>query len=178
MTKNARSKYSSSDFQFVRFTLAGHEFGLDVASVREIIKYRPLETGCQPPFAEGFIKIRSIMVPVIDLGKRFSLPPARRESAMIIISSVDSLIAGLIVDSISDITPGARDLALKTASCGGFPWDNMVESEVDLEGCQVKILNAALLFTPEERSALNGPLPTKETDRLKAEMSLKKPGFM
>jgi len=176
MMKKARSKYSNRDFQFVRFTLSGHEFGLDVASVREIIRYRPPETGCQPPFAEGYIRIRSMMVPVIDLGKRFSLPPSGSESSMIIISSVDSLIAGLIVDSISDITPGAKD-ALKPPS-GGFPWDDMVECEVDSDGCRVKILDAALLLTPEERAALAGPLPPDEAQRLKAEMSLKKPGFM
>ena len=175
--KKARSKYSNPDFQFVRFTLSGNEFGVDVAAVRAIIKYRAPETGEYPPFTEGFIRIRSILVPVIDLRKRFSLPPSPLESSMIIISSVDSLIAGLIVDSISDITPGARDFALKPAGTGA-PWDNMVEAEVESEGCHVLILNADCLLTPEEKAALAGPLTPGEADRLKAEMSLKKPGFV
>lgn len=174
--KKARSKYSNPDFQFVRFTLSGNEFGVDVAAVREIIKYRAPEVG-GPHFAEGFIRVRSILVPVIDLRKRFSLPLSSPESSMIIISSVDSLIAGLIVDAISDITPGARDFALKPAGTGA-PWDNMVEAEVESEGCHVLILNADCLLTPEEKAALAGPLTPGEADWLKAEMSLKKPGFI
>lgn len=175
--KKARSKYSNPDFQFIRFTLSGHEFGLDVSAVREIIKYRAPENGEYPPFTEGFIRVRSILVPVIDLKKRFSLPPSPLESSMIIISSVDSLIAGLIVDAISDITPGARDLTSKPAVAGS-KWDHLVEAEVEFEGSRVLILSAESLLTPEEKAALSGPLTLKESDRLKAEMSLKKPGFV
>jgi purine-binding chemotaxis protein CheW len=175
--KKARSKYSSPDFQFIRFRLSGHEFGLDVSAVREIIKYRAPEVGEYPSFTEGFIRVRSILVPVIDLKKKFSLPPSPLESSMIIVSSVDSLIAGLIVDAISDITPGARDLTSKPTAAG-FPWDHLVDAEVESEGSRVLILNAESILTPEEKAALSGPLALKETDRLKAEMSLKKPGFV
>lgn len=175
--KKPRSKFSSQDFQFVRFTLSGHEFGIDVAAVREIIKYRAPESGVHPPFSEGFIRVRSMLVPVIDLRKRFLLPLSPLESSMIIISSVDSLIAGLIVDAISDVTPGAWDIALKPAGSGA-PWDDTVEAEIELDGSAVLILNPDLLLTPEEKAALSGPLASRETDRLKAEMSLKKPGFM
>lgn len=172
-----RSKYSSPDFQFIRFTLCGHEFGLDVSAVREIIKYRAPETGERPPFTEGFLRVRSILVPVIDLRKRFFLPASPLESSMIIISSIDSLIAGLIVDAVSDITPGARDFTSKP-SATGFPWDHLVDAEVEFEGLRVLILKAESILTPEEKAALSGPLTLKETDRLKAEMSLKKPGFV
>ncbi|MBI2400564.1 MAG: hypothetical protein HYV23_05860 [Deltaproteobacteria bacterium] len=96
---------------------------------------------------------------------------------MIIISSIDSLIAGLIVDAISDITPGARDFTSRPPGAGS-KWDHMVEAEFESEGSRVLILNAELLLTPEEKAALSGPLSLKETDRLKAEMSLKKPGFV
>lgn len=175
--KKARSKYSSPEFQFIRFRLSDHEFGLDVSAVREIIKYRAPETGEYPPFIEGVIRVRSILVPVIDLRKRFSLPPSSLESSMIIVSSVDSLIAGLIVDAISDITPGTRDLTSKPLAIGS-KWDHMVEAEVEFEGSRVFILNAESILAPEEKAALSGPLALKEADRLKAEMSLKKPGFV
>lgn len=175
--KKARSKYSNPDFQFIRFRLSCHEFGLDVSAVKEIIKYRATETGEHPPFTEGFIRIRSILVPVIDLRKRFSLPLLPLESSMIIVSSIDSLIVGLIVDSIADITPGARDLTSRPAAAGSN-WDHIVEAEVELDGSRVLILKAESILTPEEKAALSGPLTLKETDRLKAEMSLKKPEFV
>lgn len=155
--KKIRSKYSNPDFQFIRFSLAGHEFGLDVSAVREIIKYRAPAPGASLSFAEGYIRVRSMLVPVIDLKKRFSLPHNPNESSMIIIGLIDSLITGLIVDRISDITLGARDFTLSPGKTG-FPWDHLVEAEVESDGAQILILNADGLLTPEEKAALSSPL--------------------
>lgn len=175
--KKMRSKYSNPDFQFVRFSLAGHEFGLDVASVREIIRYSAPVQGSPLPFIEGYIGIRSMLVPVIDLKKRFSLPGASLESSMIIIGLVGSLITGLIVDSISDITLGAKDFTLSPAG-RGFSWDHFVEAEVESEGAHVLILNADSLFTPEEKSALSSPLDLPGHSSPGGDMGLKKPGVI
>jgi len=175
--KKIRSKYSSPDFQFVRFTLAGHEFGLDVVSVREILKYRAPVQGAPLPFIEGYIGIRSMLVPVIDLKKRFSLPGEPLESSMIIVGLIDSLIAGLIVDSISDITLGAKDFTLSPGG-RGFSWDRIVDAEVESEGAHVLILNADSLLTPEEKSALSSPLDLPGLASPVGDMGLKKPDRM
>lgn len=175
--KKIRSKYSNPDFQFVRFSLAGHEFGLDVASVREIIRYRAPVQGVPLPFIEGYIAVRSMQVPVIDLKKRFSLPDASFKSSMIIIGLIDSLIAGLIVDSICDITLGAKDFKLSPGGCG-FSWDHLVEAEVDSEGAHVLILNADALLTPEEKSALSSPLDLPGQAGPGVDRGLKKPGVI
>ena len=172
--KKIRSKYSNPDFQFVRFSLAGHEFGLDVSAVREIVKYRAPVPGAALPFAEGYISVRSMQVPVIDLRKRFSLPHTSLESPMIIIGLIDSLITGLIVDAISDVALGAKEYTLSPGG-QGFPWDRLVEAEVDSEGAHVLILNADGLLTPEEKTALARPLKQGSHDFTGAEMGLKKP---
>jgi purine-binding chemotaxis protein CheW len=175
--KKIRSKYSNPDFQFVRFSLAGHEFGLDVSAVREIIKYRAPAPGGNLPFAEGYIRVRSMLVPVIDLKKRFSLPQTSLESSMIIIGLIDSLIAGLIVDKISDITLGAKDFTLSPGGTG-FPWDHLVEAEVESEDSHVLILNADGLLTPEEKAALSSPLEPGGQGLSGPEMGLKKPDLL
>jgi len=175
--KKIRSKYSNPDFQFVRFSLAGREFGLDVASVREIIRYRAPVRGVSLPFIEGYIGVRSMQVPVIDLKKRFSLPGAPLESSMIIIGLIDSLIAGLIVDSICDITLGAKDFTLGPSG-SGFSWDHLVEAEVESDGAHVLILSADSLLTPEEKSALSSPLELPGRSGPGAGMGLKKPGVI
>lgn len=175
--KKIRSKYSNPDFQFVRFSLAGHEFGLDVASVKEIIRYRSPEQGGCPPFAEGTVRVRSMIVPVIDLGKRFGLSAVSSKSSMILITSIDSIIAGLIVDGISDVALGAREFTLKPEG-EGHPWDAVVEARVEAETGPIFILCAQELLTNEEKQALSGPLGCADIDRLKAELGLKKPGFM
>lgn len=175
--KKTRSKYSNPDFQFVRFSLAGHEFGLDVSAVREILKYRAPAPGRNLPFAEGYIRVRSMLVPVIDLKKRFSLPHTTIESSMIIIGLIDSIIAGLIVDRISDITLGAKDFTLSPGKTG-FPWDHLVEAEVESEGSHVLILNADGLLTPEEKAALSSPLESGGQGQPGPEMVLKKPDLL
>lgn len=175
--KKVRSKYSNPDFQFVRFNLAGLEFGLDVSSVKEIIRYKTPEEKSCPEFAEGVVRVRSMSVPLIDLRKRFGLSCMPEKSSMIIIASIDSLIAGLIVDGISDITLGAKEFTLKPEGEGRL-WDNVVEARVEAETGPVLILCTSELLTPEEKTALSKPLSIGEADRIKAEMSLKKPGFI
>lgn len=175
--KTVRSKYDNPDFQFIRFNLAGHEFGLDVSSVKEIIRYKTPENDCCPPFTEGAIRVRSMLVPVLDLRKRFCLSGDEPQSPMIIIASIDFLIAGLIVDAISDITLGVKEFTLKPEGEGGA-WDHMVEARVESQGGPVLILNTSELLTQEEKKALSGPLGCAEADSLKAELGLKKPGFI
>lgn len=175
--RKIRSKYSNPDYQFVRFNLAGLEFGLDVSSVKEILKFKAPEEGCCPEFAEGVVKVRSMSVPLIDLRKRFGMSGEPAKSPMIIIASIDSLIAGLIVDSISDVTLGAKEFTLRPEG-EGRPWDNAVEARVEAETGPVLILSTSELLRPEEKNALSGPLGLGEADRIKAELSLKKPGFM
>lgn len=175
--KRIRSKYSNPDFQFVRFTLAGHEFGLDVSSVREIIRYVSPQQGHWPAFAEGAVKVRSMLVPVIDLKKRFLLSGGQAKSPKIIIVSIDSFIAGLVVDAVSDITLGAKEFTLKPEG-EGAPWDPLVEARLEAESGPVLIITVSELLSPEEKAALARPAGPSGEDGPHAGLGLKKPGFM
>lgn len=175
--KKIRSRYSSPDFQFVRFSLAGHEFGLDVSSVKEIIRYTAPQPGQCPAFAEGLVKVRSMLVPVIDLKKRFLMPECELKSTKIIIASIDSIIAGLMVDAVSDITLGAKEFTLKPEG-EGAPWDALVEARVEAESGPVLILSASGILTAEEKTALSEPAAPSGTGMQNAGLGLKKPGFM
>lgn len=151
-----RSKYSNPDFQFVRFSLGGLDFGLDISSVREIIRYTALVSAECPPFAVGAVRVRSMLIPVIDLASRFSLSSPDAKTSMIIIVSIDSLIAGLMVDAVSDIALGAMDFTLRPEG-QGRPWDKMVEARVEADSGPVLILSAAELLTPDEKAMLAAP---------------------
>lgn len=174
--KKTRSKYSSPDFQFVRFSLSGREFGLDVSSVKEIIRYAAPQPGNCPAFAEGVVKVRSMLVPVIDLKKRFLMPDENFNSQKIIIASIDSLIAGLLVDAVSDITLGAKEFTLRPEG-EGAPWDQLVEARVEAESGPVLILSASGLLTEEEKTALLEPSALSVSGQTSG-LGLKKPGFM
>src|SRR4030065_1769657 len=105
--KTARSKYAHPDFQFVRFRLSSFEFGIDIRNLKEIIRYREVTAAPgMPSFIEGFIRLRSMVVPVIDLRKRYALDPVVAEPVRIIITLLNGDIAGLVVGEGGDITAG------------------------------------------------------------------------
>jgi purine-binding chemotaxis protein CheW len=70
--KNKASVEDST--QIVTFQVGGEEYGLDIKSITEVIrplKITPLPK--MPEFVEGVINLRGVIIPIVDLRKRFSL---------------------------------------------------------------------------------------------------------
>jgi len=58
--------------QLVIFDLAAETYGVDIGSVREIIRVQEVtKVPRTPDFVEGVINLRGNVIPVIDLRKRF-----------------------------------------------------------------------------------------------------------
>lgn len=97
---------AATETQQVCFMLAGGEYGVDIALVKEIIKptMDPTPVPQSPFFVEGVIDLRGDIIPIIDLKKRFGLkavddkPPTR----ILVISMVD-IIVGFLVDSVTEV---------------------------------------------------------------------------
>lgn len=155
MNKTGRG-HIKSDFQFARFSLGGREFGIEVRDVKEIVRSRAASRppGC-PPFLEGFITLRNIVVPVLDLRKRFSLPLSAVPCAWIIIISVDGLIAGLAVDAVGEVSAGGKETA--TAIHDDEPCMACVAAVVESQGQTVMIINPSALLTDDEKLFLCAP---------------------
>lgn len=155
--KKIRSKYTQPDFQFIRFRLGSREFGIDVTCVKEIMRLKAPETkDSAPPFVSGLIKVRSMTIPLIDMRKRFDLPAETTENSRIIIASIETFITGLIVDEVSDIALGAKEVTLKPEPRGEV-WDPCLEALVDTGNGKVLILEPSRLLTEEEKKALACP---------------------
>lgn len=91
--------------QLVIFTLAGEQFGIDIASVESIIKLQRITSVPQAPdFVEGITNLRGAILPVINLERRFGLPaqPQTAETR-IVVASMGSLKIGMIVASVSEV---------------------------------------------------------------------------
>lgn len=91
--------------QLVVFSIHGEDFGVEITQVNEII--RPVEifkVPNTPEFIEGLINLRGKVHTVINLRKRFKLPShGFDDSTKIIMASVNSAIAGFIVDEVKEI---------------------------------------------------------------------------
>jgi len=92
--------------QFVVFTLGNEEYGVGILDVREIVK-----TGTvtmipnSPDFLKGVINLRSKIVGVIDLEKRFLLKREDEEHTgkHIVIAMIGDGTFGLLVDEVTDV---------------------------------------------------------------------------
>ncbi len=98
--------------QLVVFKLGDEEFGIDILSVKEIIRYRKtVKVPDAPGFIEGIINYRDSVVPIIDLNRRFEL--ACRDISdvtRVIIVNMGGKQLGLMVDQVDEVLriPGEK----------------------------------------------------------------------
>jgi len=72
--------------QFLTFKLAGEEYGVGILTVQEIRGWSAVTAiPHSPPWVLGVIDLRGVVVPVIDLRRRFELAPAEFGPATVVI---------------------------------------------------------------------------------------------
>ncbi len=91
--------------ELVVFRTADQDFCVDILAVREIRGWtRPASLPHAPSYVQGVINLRGAVVPIIDLAARFGLPPlAAHDRNVIIVTSVGSQTAGLLIEAVTDI---------------------------------------------------------------------------
>lgn len=102
---NANINVANGEEQLVVFNLLNETYGVDISTVREIIRLQTItEVPKTPEFVEGVINLRGKVIPVIDLHKRFDLPKSEETShSRIMVVEVDDITVGMIVDSVSEV---------------------------------------------------------------------------
>ena len=111
---------TSEGEQFVTFSLANEEYGVDIMKVQEIIGYQGFtKIPNLPPFIKGVLNLRGTVVPVIDLRAKFALEEKEyNKFTVIILLSVLGRIMGMIVDAISDVVSFDDDKIEETPNFG------------------------------------------------------------
>lgn len=91
--------------QLVVFELGDENFGVDISSVESIIKMQELtKVPHAPGFVEGVTNLRGIVLPVLDLRKRFSMPQIEEsKDTRIVVSNIEGIKVGMVVDSVSEV---------------------------------------------------------------------------
>ena len=95
-----------AEIQFVVFKLGKEEYGVDIMQVKEIVPYKePVKVPNTPNFIEGIINLRSEIIPIVNLKKRFNIPgEALNEDTRIIVMNIEAKQVGFIVDDASEVT--------------------------------------------------------------------------
>lgn len=95
----------TTEKQMVLFELGSEIYGLDIATVHEIIRMQPITRVPKAPFyVEGVINLRGKVIPVIDMGKRFGLEKVERaKNNRIVVVNINDTILGIIVDAVTEV---------------------------------------------------------------------------
>lgn len=158
-----RSRYSHPDMQLARFRLGETDFGIALGNVKEIIRYREPEASNEvPSFMNGFLRLRDMLVPVIDLRKRFGMDTLVTEHTRIIITVVAEHIVGLVVDEVNDIAALGREVRLMSYSGSGAPWASCIEAVVETGKRSVLVMEADLILGHDEKIFLDAPMQTAQ----------------
>lgn len=103
--KGEVSRTTNEIIQLVSFELEGEEYGIDVLTVREIIRL-PVITKMPniPEYMDGIINLRGTVVPIISLRRRFGLYEREgdRNSRILVMEVGDSL-TGFVVDAVAEV---------------------------------------------------------------------------
>lgn len=114
--------FISDEVQLVAFTLGREEYGISILQVQEIKKLTDItRVPHTPDYIKGVMNLRGSVLPVFDLKKRLNLAEQPyTDDTRIIIVKVDEISVGMIVDTVSEVMPIARDhIEIPQSSVGG-----------------------------------------------------------
>jgi purine-binding chemotaxis protein CheW len=145
------------------FEVGGHTYAIDVAQVREVVRWQPVTPlPNAPALIEGVIDLRGAVVPVVDLGRALGgggVTPGSR--TRIAVTEIDGLVMGLAVDAAIEVL--AVDVAQlddppTLATQTGYDVTRAVVRRPDSEPILVLSLEHVL------ESVYRSALPAKEGD--------------
>jgi purine-binding chemotaxis protein CheW len=96
---------SNSVREYLTFRLDQEEYGIDILKVQEIRGYEsPTRIANAPGFIKGVVNLRGTIVPIVDMRLKFNCSKAEYIAfTVVIILNLRHRIAGIVVDSVSDV---------------------------------------------------------------------------
>jgi len=105
--------------EFLVFTLASQEYGIDILKVQEIRGYDSqtvTRIANVPSFIKGVTNLRGVIVPIVDLRMKFNMDNVEYTAqTVVVILNVNSRVVGVVVDGVSDV------LILQTSQISAAP---------------------------------------------------------
>jgi purine-binding chemotaxis protein CheW len=92
----------NTQFQLVTFQLGKELYGIDIMDVREIVRLQDVRSiPNAPSYVDGIINLRSEIIVIVNLHRRFHLETVRSEDS-------DSLLSGFLIIELDDRKLGVR----------------------------------------------------------------------
>jgi purine-binding chemotaxis protein CheW len=155
-TKNAKNKTEKYQDQIISFRVGDEEYGLEILSVKEVIRIREItRLPKAPDFVRGVINLRGDIIPIIDLRAKFSLS-VRQYTSMtrVIVVEVDDKLMGMVVDSVSQVIRIGDDQVVPPPTLVGGVSAEYIRGVGKIGERLVVLLNIGKLLTSEEKIEL------------------------
>lgn len=105
-----RTAADSSERQLVVFALGDESFGIDIESVREIIRWQPVtHVPDTPASVLGVLNLRGRVIPIVDLRNRLGLTSIEATDATRILVVDIGTDVGALVDSVEEVMRVSSD---------------------------------------------------------------------
>ena len=154
--KGTEENKAAKALQFVGFHIGEELYGIGIHSVQEIDRMHSITRLPKTlHFIEGVINLRGRIIHVIDMAKRFGLPPVKvgRRTRIIIIGTAAQSV-GLIVEQVTEVIQ-LEEGSVEQAPSMAFAVDQRyVEGVGQISGGLIILLNLDLLFSAEEMTQL------------------------
>ena len=171
MTKTEQAKVPKEsdrmkkvDFKMISFTLAGKDYGIDILKVKEIRKAGNFtKVPNTPIYVRGVDNLRGDIIPIIDLRTMFNLPAETKDSASlenIVILRLDSLVLGIVVDTIEKVVGISSDSIQPPHPIFGDINIQYINGVIENEGRLYIILDVDRIFGQSEASTHPAPAAT------------------
>jgi purine-binding chemotaxis protein CheW len=142
--------------QLVTFQLGDELYGVNIMDVKEIVRVQAIrEIPNAPGYVEGIFNLRSEIIPVVNLHKRFYLKNIQlsEEDELLsgfVIIEVDGMKLGIVIDRVSRVlTIEREDIQPPPQMLSGIGAE-YIEGVVRQETGYLIILNIRNLFNPKE----------------------------
>jgi purine-binding chemotaxis protein CheW len=157
--------------QLVVFNLAEESYAVDINMVREIIQLQPVtRVPGTPVSVEGVINLRGSVIPIVDLRKRFQLPPiGKTKDTRIVVVNCKGTEVGVVVDSVAEVLRIPVD-SIETAS-SVFTDEHLehLMGIVKLSGRLVILLDMDQVLSKQEIAAINSTELKKKMQKANSE---------
>jgi purine-binding chemotaxis protein CheW len=151
--------------QFVTFQVGDEECGVDIRCITEVIrplKITPLPR--MPVFIEGVVNLRGMIIPIVDLRKRFALSRIvdnPRKMRMLITKGVipgasraGSELLGLVVDSVQEVLHiNQKDIEQAPKAARG-QHAGFITGMGKVGDRLIILIDSSMILSQQERSAL------------------------
>ncbi len=96
---------SGDERLLIEFELAGESYGVEISTVREIIRLQEItRVPGVPDVVEGIINLRGVVVPIVDLRKRRGVTVTEQgDDSRVIVTEIDQALVGVLVDAVTGV---------------------------------------------------------------------------